>query len=361
MGRKRNTENRGLPKRWKHQHGAYYYRVPPGEEAKWKGKKMYRLGKTLPEAYREWSSRLEERLHAKTVNDLLDRYALEVIPTKAKTTQYLNRLYLKPLRDVFGGMDLEEIEPIHIYRYIDMRRIKKKVNGKITGGPSIARREIAMFSNAFTKAIKWGYIRKHPWLGQVEFDKEKGRDRYVENWEFAEFISLPPKRRKDPTLFIQAYCKLKIITGMRKQDMLNLKITDLTDDGIYVKPLKTSNSTGKAIIIQWTPALKEAINECLAVRPTQHSFFVFCNRRGESYYKADAIKTTSGFDSIFGRYMDRAIEETRLQERFVEHDLRAKTASDLEDINKAQKLLAHSSIRMTRGYMRKPVKVEPAK
>ncbi|MFD2271780.1 hypothetical protein ACFS07_13105 [Undibacterium arcticum] len=39
MPKPRNKENKGLPKRWQHTHGAYYYQVPPGLEAGWDGKK----------------------------------------------------------------------------------------------------------------------------------------------------------------------------------------------------------------------------------------------------------------------------------------------------------------------------------
>ena len=40
--KKRNAENKSLPAlaRWKLQHGAYYYRVPPGLEAMWEGKQF---------------------------------------------------------------------------------------------------------------------------------------------------------------------------------------------------------------------------------------------------------------------------------------------------------------------------------
>ncbi len=50
VGRKRNAENKGLPARWRHYHGAYYYRVPAGLEAHWDGKRQFHLGSTLAEA-----------------------------------------------------------------------------------------------------------------------------------------------------------------------------------------------------------------------------------------------------------------------------------------------------------------------
>lgn len=52
--RKRHPENDGLPKRWKVEHAAVFYRVPPGQEAAWDGKKKFRLGANLAEAYKKW-------------------------------------------------------------------------------------------------------------------------------------------------------------------------------------------------------------------------------------------------------------------------------------------------------------------
>jgi hypothetical protein len=47
MPRPRRPENRGLPSRWRFDHGAYYYQVPIGAEGAWDGKRTFRLGKTL--------------------------------------------------------------------------------------------------------------------------------------------------------------------------------------------------------------------------------------------------------------------------------------------------------------------------
>lgn len=54
----RKSENKGLPERWRYRYGAYYYRVPEGMEAQWGGKKEYRLGKTLSEAYKAYADKL---------------------------------------------------------------------------------------------------------------------------------------------------------------------------------------------------------------------------------------------------------------------------------------------------------------
>jgi hypothetical protein len=83
VGRKRNAENKGLPARWRHYHGAYYYRVPAGLEAHRDGKRQFHLGSTLAEAYKTWAARFCAPTAVRTIAHLLDRYALEVVPTKA--------------------------------------------------------------------------------------------------------------------------------------------------------------------------------------------------------------------------------------------------------------------------------------
>lgn len=81
--KKRKPENIGLPRRWSYRRGAYYYAVPPGLEVEWDNKKLFRLGKTQVEAYKIWADRLELRKDAKTMDDLFDRYIIDVLPSKA--------------------------------------------------------------------------------------------------------------------------------------------------------------------------------------------------------------------------------------------------------------------------------------
>jgi hypothetical protein len=47
MPKPRNTENRGLPSRWRCKHGAYYFPVPEDSRGFWDGRTEFRLGTTL--------------------------------------------------------------------------------------------------------------------------------------------------------------------------------------------------------------------------------------------------------------------------------------------------------------------------
>lgn len=348
MPRKRSAENRGLPLRWRLVHGAYYYQVPPGLEAHWDGKKMFRLGATLPDAYKVWGDRIGSMDKAQNVGQLLDRYAMQVIPNKKKLTQVENLRAIGRLRAVFGELALASIRPQLIYQYVD--KSKSKIQ---------ARKEVRTFSHAFTKAVEWGLLDRHPFKGEVRLAGEPPRDRYVEDWELLECLSMESKRKAGSVLMIQAYLRLKLLTGMRRGDLLRLRIEHLKEDGIHVTPRKTETTTGKKQIITWSDALRQAVEDAKEARTAKVSDWLFCNRKGECYFD-DEKETASGWDSMWQRFMTRVLEETKVTERFTEHDMRAKSGSDAETLDHAQQLLAHADSKIThRVYRRKPAHVKP--
>jgi integrase len=92
------------------------------------------------------------------------------------------------------------------------------------------------------------------------------------------------------------------------------------------------------------------------VRPAL-SPFLFCNRRGKGYFN-ETTGLCNGWDSMWQQFMDRVLAETKVQERFTEHDLRAKVGSDAASLEKARALLQHADARTTaRVYRRKPERV----
>lgn len=339
----RNQENKKLPPRWRKKHGAYYYRVPPGLEHLWDGKKEYQLGKTQAEAYRNYSERVIEPTEAHTIAELLLRYSWEIVPHKAEKTKESNLHSIRMLTAVFGKMPIEALTPQDVYRYLDERGKKSKVG---------ANHDFAVLSHAYTMAIKWGLCRFHPTKGIVQKHAIQPRNRYVEDWELEEVL-------KVASPFLAVYINLKLLTGQRKGDLLSIQLSDLIDEGILIKPRKTASSTGKTIIIEWDNDLRDAIEDIKDLPSKVSSIWLFHTRKGQPYIKPDG--NTSGFDSIWQRFMHKALEETELKEKFREHDLRAKTASDIE-AEHARQLLGHSNMAMTqRVYRRKPERVKPAR
>lgn len=351
MPRARKKENQGLPRRWQHHHGAYYFLVPKGQEHSWDGKRKFRLGDSLPEAYRIWADRIGRLAKIRNVGQLLDQYALEVIPTKAPSTRSHNIIALKPLREEFAGAPLTALTPAIIYGYIRKRTAKVA-----------AKREVEVLSHALTKAVEWGYIDRHPFAWQMRIENEKPRDRYVEDWEIEECLSIEARRKKGSVRAAQAYIRLKLLTGMARGDLLRLRpASDFREDGIHIQRHKTANSSGKRTIYEWTDALRGAVAAALAARPVDISPWLFCTLRGECYINEETGRA-GGWESLWSNFMERVMTETKVKEPFHEHDIRAKAASDAESLEQAQALLSHASSDTTkRIYRRRPDRVKPVK
>lgn len=350
-----------MPRRWQLEHGAYYYRVPPGFEHLWDGKKRFPLGRTLSEAHATFAERVGVAAQDKITHcgPMLDWYVVHVV---AKETNPLTKaaklLHVKNLRPVFEKLPVFPFKPAWVYGYVSRRTHKTTGKPALTSG----HREIETLSHAFTKLVQKGDIDKHPFMREVRLDGDlalKPRTRYVEDWEVVETISLVPRRKAGSVRALQAYVRLKLLTSLARSDLLRLRLDEhLKDDGIHVTRHKTAESSGKATIYDYdkVPERRDAVKLALAARPCL-SPFLFCNRRGLGYID-ETTGLCHGFDSMWGRFIERVLAETKVTRRFTEHDLRRKVASDADSLEKARALLQHVDSRTTqRSYRFKPERV----
>lgn len=321
VGRKRKNQT-GLPSRWEHDHGAYFYRVPESLRDRWEGKTKYLLGHTLAEAYHTWYTRVEYAGH--TMSHVFARYAGEVVPTLSLSSQRQYMAAIAILSPVFGHMKPDEIEPRHVYRYMDNR-------------PRVAgNREMAVLRAVLSKCVKWGMIRLNPIKGQVQRNRETPRDRYVTDSEVAAFLA-------HCSPFLRAYVDLKLLTGVRQGQLLSLPRTAWDGERLTVKAAK-----GGKTVVYVGEALQEAAGAVIASGKGDGSH-LFQTRLGGPY-------TGDGFRSIWGRAMAKYVKSGG--QRFTEHDLRAKVASDAEGVERAADTLGHQSSGITRRvYRRRPLEV----
>lgn len=313
MGRPRKYR-KDLPECVYFKNGGYYF----VSNNKWTS-----LGKDYASAMAAWSKLIVPTVRPEiyTINDLLDRYSREVLPGKAERTQKDNLQEMRFLRAFFGEIAIVHVTSAMVAEYVETREAKTRAN-----------REIALLSHAFNKAILWGCTTHNPCSIPGLRNTETPRDRYVTDEEVEAFKEHCPA-------WLKTYIDLKLLLGLRQQNMLALRHEDLQSDAIRVeimKRKKTEKVTRLKIL------RSPEVDAVLASLKTK-SGHCFQTTSGNPY-------SSSGFNSIWKRAMVKFVSTGG--ERFHEHDLRGKVATDMGDARAAQQLLGHKTLAQTEEYIK---------
>jgi len=315
MGRKR-TNQHNLPPRMSMKKNGWYYHVSTTVPRKWTP-----LGNDLNVARRKWAELEEDpvQVEDKTFNIVGQRYMREILPTLKPNTQRDYTQYFNLLNAVFGAIPIDSIRPFDIAEYLRVRGETSKVR---------ANREKALFSTIFNHARSWGYTDiTNPCIG-IKGHKEKSRDRYVSDDEYAAVWACA-----HPT--VQDAMDLALCTGQRPADVLKFNVTDIADGSLSL----TQNKTGKKLRIAIEGELAEVIDRILSKPRDKVNKALLQDPDGQrlSYF------------ALRSRF-DKARESSGVNFQF--RDLRAKTATDANDLAHAQNLLGHKNRSTTEIYTR---------
>lgn len=324
MGRPR-TSNLNLPPRMYLKGRSYWYAAKSG---------WINLGRDLNAAKREWAELEATDAPPEAMAAVIDRYLREVVPEKAPSTQAGNKLEAATLGKVFGKMRPDEITAADVWDFMQARGAKSKVR---------ANRERSLLMDIMRHAIMWGHAKDNP-VREVKPFRETPRTRYVTDAEFQAVRAIAPP-------LVAAMMDLARLTGHRRGDLLALRRDAITDDGLVIRPSKTARSNPTAICIEWTPALRAAINALLALERPISSTWLVTSRDGSPM-------SIEGWKTAWQRTMDKAIAQGKITERFHFHDLRAKTVTELRAAGrKAQDLTGHADEKMiNKVYDRRAIK-----
>jgi integrase len=326
MPRKRIT-NKHLPERIYHKGQSYYF---VNRENKW-----LNLGSILPQAILKWSLINERSVAFTKMSVVIDRYLLDVSPTKSKSSYRNDITCSKPLKVAFGDMCPDDITPVDIYKYLDIRA---------QTAPVSANRETSLLSHVYTMAIRWGITKDNP-CKHVKKLKEAKRDRYISDEEYNAVYNIA-------TGSVKCAMQLAYITSLRQSDILNLSYANLGHKGIEVEISKT----GQKVLIEWTPALSDAVEQCRKTS-TYKSEYLVCTERGQQY-------TTDGFRSNWQRLIKTALDKGIIKESFRFHDLRRKSLTDAERSHGrefARQLADHTDQKTTDIYISGRKTIRPLK
>jgi integrase len=337
MGRK-PTVNLNLPPGMRVKRGAKgkaWYYLDGGRCAD--GKRHWEpLGGDFPEALRKYADRVKtSTAPAATVPEILSAWQTATLRDHAPRTQADIARSIRRLLEFFGNppAPLNEVEPQHIRQYLDWRAGKTQAN-----------REIAWLSAAWNWARGRGKTKAQNPAQGVKRNREKGRDIYVEDSELAAILA----RADEP---LQEAMELAYLIGQRPCDLRDIMETDIREGYIQIKQEKTGAKL-RVEIVGNLKSLLERIKARKAKIPGVRCLALICNERGQKLTR-DALRYRFDKAREAAALAAATPEEGRRLRAIQFRDLRAKAASDVENLRRAQLLLGHASQTMTEHYVRK--------
>jgi integrase len=247
----------------------------------------------------------------------------------AESTEKDYQKYIASLRPVWGHVRWSDFDAPAISRWQEAR-----------GDQSIVQcnRELTVLVQLAKLAGKKGLLKDNP-TRFIDRLKERPRDRFVLDSEFAAvFVKALP--------IVRAAMFIASITGLRQGDILRLRRSDFSKEGLLVKTRKT----GQPLLFAWTDGLRQAYEMGTALREFA-SLHWLVTEGGEEY-------TSSGFRTLWHKAFKKARKADPTLARFTFNDLRAKAGTESRD----WQILGHLDQKtFQRVYQRLPRKVEPTR
>jgi hypothetical protein len=300
--------------------------------------RWHKLGRDWDRAARErWLELSTGHAPAGTVAQLLDcflAWAAQEVREKRRAPRTLedNHTEAAALKLVFARMPAHLVTRRHVATYLTKRSARVRAN-----------REIALLSSAYSWALslpEWEAVAANPCHG-VRRNRETPRRNYVESRELARF------GRQCCPRWLRCYILLKRLTALRQGDMLRLMRPAAGDGWISARIGKAGDRPAKIRRTWGMDLVLRAIEADQRARGIV-SVFLFPRRDG-------APLSARGFKSAWARAAARWNGQ-----KFREHDIRGKAASDARSLQEAQQLLAHETPATTaRHYRAGVVRIKP--
>ncbi len=327
--------NRHFPRGMIHRHGAYYLVV--------KGR-YTRLSDEYGPALIEYARLIGSDVKVATVADAISHYIQSSAKRLSRATIDGYNNSAKRLNPVFGHMALTALTPADVYRYL------------VEHGNVAANRDRALLSAAYSHARRIGaFSGDDPAKGLQYRNEEIPRDRYVTDEELATVLEYASEK-------LRCIIRMSYLTGMRQGDVLRIRMSDITDEGITYTPGK-AGKRGRLTVVAWTEELRGLVQEANRLWRRFGRVWLFESRpKGRHAKKEAGPYTTSGVRALWRVARAKAAEDHPQLANITLHDFRAKAGSDMADERDAQALLTHADGKVTRRhYRRKAAVVKPVR
>lgn len=309
MGRPRKSDKH-LPPCVYEKHGAYYHV---------KGGKWTRLGTDLPAALAEYARRFDNPKGG--MPDLVERVLAHISPNLSKNTISQYKIAAARIKEAMGEFAPNQVMPRHV----------AALKADMAATPNMGNRVLSFLRVVFAHAVEWQEVDSNPCIGILRH-KEGKRKRYITDAEYAAIYA-----RANPRL--KVIMDLLYLTGQRVGDVLKLKQSDLTADGIQFEQEKT----GARLTVRWTADLRAVVDRANGLNGNVVGMNLFRTRARGGKPPSYAVTRDAWQEAVAAA----GVEDAHI------HDLRAKSLTDAKRQGKDSTALAgHTSAAMTDRYIR---------
>jgi integrase len=241
---------------------------------------------------------------------------VRLTPAAYERTRGIMECHLKAF---FASAKISDIRRSDVQRYITHR------SGQVSAG-TVAR-EMNVLKRFFSLCVEWELIVLNPASGVKSPRVPAGRVRYLHPGEFRALLAVCPE-------WLRPIVGLAVATGMRRGEILGLRLLDVDRRGERIVLPQTKNGEGR---------------------------IVYLNRLALQVFESVAREDSATVDRVFahatGRQVSmafrRAAKAAKIED-FRFHDLRHTAASWLRmegaDIHTIAQLLGHKDLRMAARY-----------
>ena len=215
-------------------------------------------------------------------DEMMDRFIKDYAPNKTIATQQMYRYARKHLDNYFSGFKLVDINEDMILTYMKKRRTDDKAS------PATVNREFSTLAKAFSEAWKvWKWIKSNPCALVSKFPENNIK--YI--WLNAEQERiLVETARKGGYLNgdLADIIIFAINSGMRREEILSLKIQQINMQGKTITAFETKNKEPRTIPMNNTleELLKKRLSKCLNING-----YLFFTSTGNKYSGGNVLKS----------------------------------------------------------------------
>lgn len=267
-----------------------------------------------------------------TFTAALDRYLMEVSPTKAPLSRQREETAGIRLREFFDGMTLGGIDTATVAQYRDKRL--RSVS------PSTLQKELALLSHLYTVArAEWGITAANPVTDTRRPAPGRGRVRMLDRAEILRLLSACKKSRNK---MLHPYVLLMLSTGMRPSEAAGITWSQVDLDGRICDLTKTKTEPRRV------PLTITAVEALAGIMPEQ------CDPEAPVFLPArSSLRLKQRPNLYFRKCYDTAVQAAGI-ENFTMHDLRHTAASWLlmqgTDLRTLAEILGHKTMAMVQKY-----------